>query len=161
MIYSHLIFYLIFSGGFFTKDSKYFCTKCYQTNYGTKCAKCNEYVEGEVVSALGNTFHQKCFTCARCRKPFPTGERVTFTGKNCLCQKCIHAEKELDARLVAPELPTAAATTTTANGNGTAAASDSCAGCGQELKDGQALVALDKQYHIWCFKCPPCDEIIL
>ena len=160
MIYSHLIFYLIFSGGFFTKDSKYFCTKCYQTNYGTKCAKCNEYVEGEVVSALGNTFHQKCFTCARCRKPFPTGERVTFTGKNCLCQKCIHAEKELDARLVAPELPTAAATTTTANGNGTAAASDSCAGCGQELKDGQALVALDKQYHIWCFKCTTCSVLL-
>ena len=30
-----------------------------------RCAKCNQYVEGEVVSALGNTFHQKCFTCAR------------------------------------------------------------------------------------------------
>ena len=30
---------------------------------------------------------------------------------------------------------------------------DRCAGCGQELRDGQALVALDKQYHIWCFKC--------
>ena len=30
---------------------------------------------------------------------------------------------------------------------------DQCAGCRQELKDGQALVALDKQYHIWCFKC--------
>lgn len=30
---------------------------------------------------------------------------------------------------------------------------DRCAGCGQLLRDGQALVALDKQYHIWCFKC--------
>ena len=30
-----------------------------------RCAKCSQYVEGEVVSALGNTFHQKCFTCAR------------------------------------------------------------------------------------------------
>jgi actin-binding LIM protein len=118
-------------------------------------------VEGEVVSALGNTFHQKCFTCARCRKPFPTGERVTFTGKNCLCQKCIHAEKELDARLVAPE-----ASAATSNGGGgscngiAAASSDNCAGCGQELKDGQALVALDKQYHIWCFKCTTCAVLL-
>ena len=29
---------------------------------------------------------------------------------------------------------------------------DRCAGCGHQLRDGQALVALDKQYHIWCFK---------
>lgn len=54
-------------GGFFCKDGGYYCTKDYQTRYGTKCAICGEYVEGEVVSALGNTYHQKCFTCARCR----------------------------------------------------------------------------------------------
>ena len=31
----------------------------------SRCAKCNQYVEGEVVSALGNTFHQRCFRCHR------------------------------------------------------------------------------------------------
>ena len=36
-----------------------------------------------------NYFKKACFTCARCKRPFPTGERVTFTGKNCLCQACI------------------------------------------------------------------------
>lgn len=147
------------TGGFFTKESHYYCTKCYQTNYGTKCAKCNEFVEGEVVSALGNTFHQKCFTCARCKNPFPTGERVTFTGKICLCQKCIHAEKEVDSRLqsdglngsrFSDGLPTPASSL----------AEDTCAGCGHQLKDGQALVALDKQYHIWCFKCTACNVLL-
>ena len=39
----------------------------YQRAFGTRCAACNQYVEGEVVSALGNTYHQKCFTCARCK----------------------------------------------------------------------------------------------
>lgn len=101
------------------------------------------------MSALGNTFHQKCFTCARCMKPFPTGERVTFTGKNCLCQKCIQAEKEIDSRII-PE---------PANGY-SSVNSDACAGCNQELKDGQALVALDKQYHIWCFKCTTCNVLL-
>lgn len=24
----------------------------------------------------------------RCREPFPAGDRVTFNGKECVCQKC-------------------------------------------------------------------------
>ena len=28
-----------------------------------------------------------------------------------------------------------------------------CAGCDKEITDGQALIALDKQWHVWCFKC--------
>ena len=39
-------------------------------------------------------FKKACFTCARCKRPFPTGERVTFTGKNCLCQACIQVGKK-------------------------------------------------------------------
>ena len=54
-------------GGFFCKDGDYYCTKCYQDLYGTKCDVCLQFVEGEVVSALGKTYHSRCFTCARCR----------------------------------------------------------------------------------------------
>lgn len=43
----------------------------------------------QVVTALGKTYHQKCFTCARCRQPFPAGEKVTYTGKEVLCPKCV------------------------------------------------------------------------
>lgn len=35
-------------GGFFTKDGAYYCTADYQRNFGTKCAACGDYVEGEV-----------------------------------------------------------------------------------------------------------------
>ena len=94
-----------------------------------------------MVSALGNTFHQACFTCARCKRPFPTGERVTFTGKNCLCQACIQADKDGEP------LPVQVG-------------EDCCAGCGQQLREAQALVALDKQYHIWCFKCTACSVLL-
>jgi hypothetical protein len=76
-------------GGFFTRDKDYYCSVCYQNAYGTKCAQCGKFVEGEVVSALGKTYHQGCFSCSSCSRPFPTGERVTFTGKECLCQKCV------------------------------------------------------------------------
>lgn len=43
----------------------------------------------QVVTALGKTYHQKCFTCNRCRQPFPSGEKVTYTGKEVLCPKCV------------------------------------------------------------------------
>lgn len=64
------------SGGFFSKDNAYYCTIDYQKLFGTKCAACKLYVEGEVVSTMGNTYHQKCFTCSRCQQPFQSGGKV-------------------------------------------------------------------------------------
>lgn len=65
------------SGGFFSKDNTYYCTTDYQKLFGTKCAACKRYVEGEVVSTMGNTYHQKCFTCSRCNQPFQSGSKVS------------------------------------------------------------------------------------
>ena len=52
---------------------------------------------------------------------------------------------------------TADLTSTTAAGSGL---EGKCAGCGGELKDGQALMALDKHYHVWCFKCKACSTLL-
>ena len=145
------------SGGFLTKDSQYYCSNCYQTNFGTKCFKCSQYVEGEVVSALGNTYHQRCFTCARCQKPFPTGERVTFVGKKCFCQACIKEEKKTETKSTKEQ---SAKNNVSSVNNSDIDMTDKCAWCLQELKDGQALAALDKQYHIWCFKCTICGVLL-
>lgn len=65
------------AGGFFSKDNAYYCTVDYQKLFGTKCAACKLYVEGEVVSTMGNTYHQKCFTCSRCQQPFQSGGKVS------------------------------------------------------------------------------------
>nr|XP_045584009.1 uncharacterized protein LOC123746519 isoform X3 [Procambarus clarkii] len=35
-----------------------------------------------------------------------------------------------------------------------------CAGCKEELVEGQALIALDQQWHIWCFKCAICSTVL-
>lgn len=72
-------------GGFFSKDGAYYCTADYQRLYGTKCAACNLYVEGEVVSTLGKTYHQKCFTCSKCKSPFKSGSKVR--KQNCPLSK--------------------------------------------------------------------------
>uniref|UniRef100_A0A4W5NKH9 LIM zinc-binding domain-containing protein n=1 Tax=Hucho hucho TaxID=62062 RepID=A0A4W5NKH9_9TELE len=50
--------------GFFQKGGEYICTEDYQRLYGTKCDSCGDFITGEVVSALGRTYHPKCFVCS-------------------------------------------------------------------------------------------------
>ncbi|XP_078202714.1 actin-binding LIM protein 1 isoform X40 [Callithrix jacchus] len=126
-------------GGFFIKNGEYLCTLDYQRMYGTRCHGCGEFVEGEVVTALGKTYHPNCFACTICKRPFPPGDRVTFNGRDCLCQLCAQpmssSPKETNF-------------------------SSNCAGCGRDIKNGQALLALDKQWHLGCFKCKCCGKVL-
>ena len=92
-------------GGFFFHEGSYYCTSDYQQRWGTQCGACGKYVEGEVVTALGNTYHQNCFTCARCRKPFPTGTKVTVSGREILCLKCVDGPLGETSRLQTPSSP--------------------------------------------------------
>uniref|UniRef100_G1P3J4 Actin binding LIM protein family member 2 n=1 Tax=Myotis lucifugus TaxID=59463 RepID=G1P3J4_MYOLU len=73
------------------------------------------------------------------RLPFPPGDRVTFNGKECMCQKC--------------SLPKSA-------GGSTHLSQGlwSCGGCGTEIQSGQSLVALDKHWHLGCFRCKACGK---
>ncbi|XP_033986763.1 actin-binding LIM protein 2 isoform X6 [Trematomus bernacchii] len=108
--------------------------------YGTRCFSCQDFIEGEVVSALGKTYHPRCFVCASCKQPFPAGDRVTFNGKECICQKCT---EPLPASSPAP-----------------IQAVHNCCGCGKEFKNEQSLVALDKHWHLGCFKCKVCNKVL-
>ncbi|GLD46570.1 actin-binding LIM protein 3-like isoform X4 [Lates japonicus] len=56
--------------GFFHHSGEYICTEDYQRLYGTQCDSCDQYITGEVVSALGRTYHPHCFVCSICRSPF-------------------------------------------------------------------------------------------
>uniref|UniRef100_A0A4W5N972 LIM zinc-binding domain-containing protein n=1 Tax=Hucho hucho TaxID=62062 RepID=A0A4W5N972_9TELE len=53
--------------GFFQKSGEYICTSDYQRLYGTRCDRCDGFITGEVVSALGRTYHPTCFVCSVCR----------------------------------------------------------------------------------------------
>lgn len=54
-------------GGFFVRQGEYICTLDYQRLYGTRCFSCQDFIEGEVVSALGKTYHPRCFVCTSCK----------------------------------------------------------------------------------------------
>ncbi|KAL1264371.1 hypothetical protein QQF64_004726 [Cirrhinus molitorella] len=127
-------------GGFFVRQGEYICTLDYQRLYGTRCFSCEEFIEGEVVSALGKTYHPRCFVCAACKQPFPAGGRVTFNGKDCICEKCTQPEP--------------------VNSTAPPQAAHNCCGCGKEFKNEQSLVALDKHWHLGCFKCKVCNKVL-
>uniref|UniRef100_A0AAQ4P981 Actin binding LIM protein family, member 3 n=1 Tax=Gasterosteus aculeatus aculeatus TaxID=481459 RepID=A0AAQ4P981_GASAC len=126
--------------GFFQKKGEYICTADYQRLYGTRCDRCDSFITGEVVSALGRTYHPKCFVCSVCSKAFPIGDRVTFSGKDCVCQQCSRT-------LVKPNEPIKIH-------------GPNCAGCRAEIKQGQSLLALEKQWHVSCFRCQTCNMVL-
>ncbi|XP_055141657.1 actin-binding LIM protein 3 isoform X6 [Symphalangus syndactylus] len=126
--------------GFFFKNQEYICTQDYQQLYGTRCDSCRDFITGEVISALGRTYHPQCFVCSLCRKPFPIGDKVTFSGKECVCQTC--SQSMASSKPIKIRGPS------------------HCAGCKEEIKHGQSLLALDKQWHVSCFKCQTCSVIL-
>ncbi|EDW28100.1 GL27322 [Drosophila persimilis] len=164
------------TGGFFTKDSAYYCIPDYQRLYGTKCATCQQYVEGEVVSTMGKTYHQKCFTCSKCQQPFKSGSKVTNTGKEVLCEHCVSGgapvsptrQKAVSSPAPPAESPTRATAHQQLTGGVVSHKAhlkedydpNDCAGCGELLKEGQALVALDRQWHVSCFRCKACQVVL-
>ncbi|MEQ2231103.1 Actin-binding LIM protein 2, partial [Ilyodon furcidens] len=89
-------------------------------------------VEMEIQRSTGSLQRQK--------QPFPAGDRVTFNGKECICQKCT---QPLPANSPAP-----------------IQAVHNCCGCGKEFKNEQSLVALDKHWHLGCFKCKVCSKVL-
>ncbi|XP_034738760.1 actin-binding LIM protein 3 isoform X5 [Etheostoma cragini] len=127
--------------GFFQKKGEYICTADYQRLYGTRCDRCDSFITGEVVSALGRTYHPMCFVCSVCSKPFPIGDRVTFSGKDCVCQQCSRtlAKPNEPIKIHGPS---------------------HCAGCRAEIKQGQSLLALEKQWHVSCFRCRTCNMVL-
>ncbi|KAM9837964.1 actin-binding LIM protein 1-like [Aulostomus maculatus] len=125
--------------GFFKKNDDYLCPLDFQRLHGTLCSNCGGFVEGEVVTVLGKTYHPSCFVCTVCKQPFPAGNCVTFRGKDCLCQRCN-----------SPMSPTP----------NDIKYSNNCNGCGRDIKNGQALLALGGQWHLGCFKCKACSRML-
>uniref|UniRef100_A0A3Q3VUR1 LIM zinc-binding domain-containing protein n=1 Tax=Mola mola TaxID=94237 RepID=A0A3Q3VUR1_MOLML len=124
--------------GFFVKSGDYLCPLDFQRLHGTLCNSCREFVEGDVVTVLGKTYHPACFVCTICKYAFPAGECVTFSGKDCLCQRCIRPTCITPKGLRSPN----------------------CSGCGRDIKNGQALLALGSQWHLGCFKCKVCRKML-
>uniref|UniRef100_A0A3Q3B2Q4 LIM zinc-binding domain-containing protein n=1 Tax=Kryptolebias marmoratus TaxID=37003 RepID=A0A3Q3B2Q4_KRYMA len=49
--------------GFFVRNGDCLCPVDFQRLHGTPCNNCGEFVEGEVVTVLGKSYHPACFAC--------------------------------------------------------------------------------------------------
>ncbi|KAK7922572.1 hypothetical protein WMY93_009474 [Mugilogobius chulae] len=101
--------------GFFQKKGEYICTADYQRLYGTRCDRCDSFITGEVVSALGRTYHPSASSAVSAVSRFQSGQNPWPSQ---------------------------------------------CAGCGGEIKQGQSLLALEKQWHVSCFRCRTCSMVL-
>lgn len=140
--------------GFFVHEGQYFCPNDYHNVYGKRCPVCSQFIEGEVIQFMDKSFHQNCFRCDRCKQRFPSGEKVTYTGREHLCHKCLNAPvskvtpTQLSLEQERPISPPGVSSPT------------ACAACNQLIHSGQVLLALDCQWHIWCFKCTCCGSVL-
>lgn len=190
----------LLSGGYFMKNEEYYCSKDYHTLFGTKCKVCSNYVEGRVVTALGESYHPQCFTCNRCREEIRSGTVVTYNDRQeILCQKCtdvafVEGQEDhtpQDSREQTPR-PTDRLLKSDEEANSTRSSPSlglspnesidqgesidfsklknidpitrsrlgRCAGCREAIKSSQSLIALDRHWHLFCFVCYHCQNLL-
>lgn len=73
--------------------TRYFCEKDYKLLYAPQCARCGEFVFGEVIKALNRDWHDTCFTCEtpNCHNNLQTEGFIEFNSR-LLCMLCYHKE---------------------------------------------------------------------
>uniref|UniRef100_A0A914VGH2 Actin-binding LIM protein 1 n=1 Tax=Plectus sambesii TaxID=2011161 RepID=A0A914VGH2_9BILA len=143
--------------GFFVHKGHYYCPTDYHSQFGERCPACKQFVDGNVVQCNGQTFHQRCFKCTRCQQAFPSGEKVTFNGENHVCQRCLKKSPGAPVGVKPTQLNTDERRPISPPG---VSSPTVCAACDQLIHSGQVLLALDSQWHIWCFKCTACDSVL-
>ncbi|KAI6657528.1 Actin-binding LIM protein 1 isoform X6 [Oopsacas minuta] len=169
----------LFSGGFYVRGEEYYCTDDYQNLYGTKCFVCHKYVEGEVVTALNNTYHKECFSCDSCKLTFSPGSTVTYDGRSYLCQNCLDLNRSPSTGFNST-VPDIGLPPTVFPNNFEARSSYNnhfltpyeppsrrqeekrvkCYKCHQYINHSTLVVAMDKLWHQWCFTCLVCQRMM-
>ena len=57
----------LMTNGFYNYENEFYCSRDYQKLFGVKCTACGQFIEGDAISILDETFHEGCFVCARCK----------------------------------------------------------------------------------------------
>lgn len=80
------------SEGFLEKDGKPYCPRDFYHLFAPKCSGCGESVRENYLTAANGTWHQECFVCADCLKPFSDGCFMELDGRP-LCSLHFHSRQ--------------------------------------------------------------------
>ncbi|KAJ1927318.1 Transforming growth factor beta-1-induced transcript 1 protein [Tieghemiomyces parasiticus] len=67
--------------GYLCSNGKYYCPDDYRQLFATKCQACQLTIEDEQITALGTSWHARCFLCTTCRSPFTSDTFYEWKGK--------------------------------------------------------------------------------
>jgi len=108
-------------------SKKPYCGPCSSKQFCPTCG--DDLANGQpVVQAGPQKYHQPCFRCTACNKPFGAGKYVNSGGRP-YCPGCKPSQNI-----------------------------GSCAKCHQPLTPNNAIEALDKPWHPQCFTCTTCNS---
>ncbi|KAI3652424.1 hypothetical protein MP228_002749 [Amoeboaphelidium protococcarum] len=96
----------------------------------TACFNCNENIDSQSVSALESKFHQECFICFECLRPFPEGSFIQAEDKHLYCEQDYYT-----------------------------IFGDRCARCGELIME-RMIDALDLKWHADHFTCDHCGKVL-
>ncbi|KAG9509305.1 Actin-binding LIM protein 3 [Fragariocoptes setiger] len=138
------------------------------------CTRCTKKCSGSVLRVQDQYYHIKCFEMQKKEQHRALSSRESGKADTLPIDRTSDSAYDAGSRSATIDHFTSIGKTSMSNGtdNGygetdrksnnssRAAKRPLCLGCNKQIQDGKALIALDAQWHIWCFKCIECGTVL-